>query len=44
MADYSIEVSATAERQLKKLSKRDQHRVIKQNANSRSSAREISTA
>ena len=28
MAEYSIEVSATAERQIKKLSKRDQHRVI----------------
>jgi mRNA interferase RelE/StbE len=28
MAEYSIEVSATAERQLRKLSKRDQHRVI----------------
>jgi mRNA interferase RelE/StbE len=29
MAEYSIEVSATAERQLRKLSKRDQHRVVK---------------
>jgi mRNA interferase RelE/StbE len=28
MAEYSIEVSATAERQIKKLTKRDQHRVI----------------
>jgi mRNA interferase RelE/StbE len=28
MAEYSIEVSATAERQLMKLSERDQHRVI----------------
>ena len=28
MAEYSIEVSATAERQIKKLTKRDQQRVI----------------
>jgi mRNA interferase RelE/StbE len=28
MAEYSIEVSATAERQLRKLSKRNQHSVI----------------
>ena len=28
MAEYSIEVSATAERQIKKLSERDQQRVI----------------
>jgi len=28
MAEYSIEVSATAERQIRELSERDQHRVI----------------
>ncbi len=28
MAEYRIEVSATAERQIRKLSERDQHRVI----------------
>jgi mRNA interferase RelE/StbE len=28
MAEYSIEVSATAERQIMQLSERDQHRVI----------------
>jgi len=28
MAEYSIEVSATAERQIMKLSERDRHRVI----------------
>jgi len=28
MAEYRIELSATAERQLRKLNKRDQHRVI----------------
>jgi mRNA interferase RelE/StbE len=28
MTEYSIEVSATAERQIRKLNRRDQHRVI----------------